>query len=98
LGELLDLEAQGKREKGRSQRKEIGATGAADTDVMETVGTRRPEERQMQQKKTQEVQQEQDDGWDFGDDDSSLLDLISSFGQEDIRQVDPEPKKGGKKK
>jgi hypothetical protein len=38
-----------------------------------------------------------DDGWDFGDDDASMLDLISSYGQEDIRQVDQPTKKPKKK-
>jgi hypothetical protein len=37
-----------------------------------------------------------DDGWDFGDDDANMLDLISSYGQEDIRQVD-QPSKPKKK-
>lgn len=40
-----------------------------------------------------------DDDWDFGDDDASMLDLISSYGQEDIRQKDvPIFKPKGKKK
>lgn len=43
--------------------------------------------------------EEIDDGWDFGDDDASMLDLISSYGQEDIKQKDVVPfKPKGKKK
>ena len=38
---------------------------------------------------------ESDDGWDFGEDDASMLDLISSYGQENIKVQDPvkKPKK-----
>lgn len=50
-------------------------------------------------KKTQAMQSDEiDDGWDFGDDDASMLDLISSYGQEDIKQKDALPVKKGKKK
>ena len=95
VGELLDLEAKGKNDASQPQRKEIGATGAAETDVTETQGKRKEEVVQQKQKPAQE---EQDDGWDFGEDDSNLLDLISSFGQEDIKIKDtPPPRKGGKK-
>ncbi|RMZ78022.1 hypothetical protein DV737_g4088, partial [Chaetothyriales sp. CBS 132003] len=41
---------------------------------------------------------EEEDGWDFGDDDANLLDLISSFGQEEIKVRDDQVvKKSGKK-
>jgi hypothetical protein len=40
--------------------------------------------------------EEIDDGWDFGDDDSNMLDLISSYGQENIK-APPSPVKKGKK-
>jgi hypothetical protein len=37
---------------------------------------------------------EDDEGWDFGEDDANMLDLISRFGQEeDIRQKDAVVKK-----
>lgn len=51
-------------------------------------------------KKTPKLQSDEiDDDWDFGDDDASMLDLISSYGQEDIRQKDvPVFKPKGKKK
>lgn len=42
--------------------------------------------------------EEIDDGWDFGEDDENMLDLISSYGQEDIRQQDQPKKKGDGKK
>ena len=51
-------------------------------------------------KTTPKLQSEEiDNDWDFGDDDASMLDLISSYGQEDIRQKDAPVLKGkGKKK
>jgi hypothetical protein len=54
----------------------------------------------VEKKKAPQIMQsdEIDDGWDFGDDDASMLDLISSYGQEDIKQKDALPVKKGKKK
>ncbi|RMD42624.1 hypothetical protein DV735_g2497, partial [Chaetothyriales sp. CBS 134920] len=83
------------------QAKDAVATASASTDITETQGKRG-------EKKVQQTQgapapappseQEEEDGWDFGDDDANLLDLISSFGQEEIKVRDDQVvKKSGKK-
>lgn len=62
-------------------------------------GGRRPESARQVKSQQQLKNEEIDDGWDFGDDDANMLDLISSYGQEDIRQKDaPVVKKGKGKK
>jgi len=70
-----------------------GLTGVAQADQ------HTPQPTQVKKAAPKLQNEEIDDGWDFGDDDASMLDLISSYGQEDIRQKDAPPQKGkGKKK
>lgn len=45
--------------------------------------------REKQKLRGQPEEEEVSEGWDFGEDDENMLDLISRFGQdEDIRQKD----------
>ncbi|RMZ91865.1 hypothetical protein DV736_g887, partial [Chaetothyriales sp. CBS 134916] len=81
-----------------SKAKDIGPAGSASIDVTETQGERGEQHVGQKQAPTAQIAQEEDDGWDFGDDDANLLDLISSFGQEEIKVRDDQVvKKSGKK-
>jgi hypothetical protein len=75
------METQGQDEKKGDGRKEL-----RDMKVEET--------KREKQRLTQQAAEEEDEGWDFGEDDENMLDLISRFGQdEDIRQKDIQPVK-----
>ena len=78
-----------------------GKIEAADTQVDAPAETQTAAQLRVEKKKqdSKMLQSDEiDDGWDFGDDDASMLDLISSYGQEDIKQKDALPVKKGKKK
>ena len=84
MKELEEVEGRGKSPEKR------------DRDVQRDLKvdeTKKEKQRLTQQQQAAE-EEEVDEGWDFGEEDENMLDLISRFGQdEDIRQKDAPTKK-----
>lgn len=85
----------------------VGQEGDGDVDGAvegegeqgEQQGEMQAQRKNVQQQPPPRIQSEEiDDGWDFGDEDANMLDLISSYGQENIKQQDMPVKKGKGKK
>lgn len=102
VNDLIPLEARGKEEAGKGQIKEIGQTGAAETDVVQTQAEPGDVIRGRRKMESDEMGMGMDDGdgWDFGEEDSNLLDMISRFGQgeEQVKVKDEQLRKEKKKK
>ena len=86
-------EVTGKAKKGKDTEKAETKDGDGFVEVEGDARTQQREIKVADAKKEKEklMQREtdEDDGWDFGEDDENMLDLISRFGQdEDIRQKD----------
>lgn len=74
-----NVEAKGEQEEGM----EVREPTERQREVEMKVESTKKEKQRLQQQKQQTEEEEVDEGWDFGEDDENMLDLISRFGQDE---------------
>jgi hypothetical protein len=95
-GIVEDTEPEAKTAKQKAAAVSTEKIGADGQEEVQTQGDGRKERREMKvedakkekQKLTQQQPvEEEDEGWDFGEEDENMLDLISRFGQNENLKV-----------